>query len=1471
MRFFNKISLILILTLAFSNLSAKDFYCSPTGNNGNPGTIGSPLAAFSTVSWSTKGVSAGDNIYLMDGNHGAAIVSNVLLTNYVTVKPAPGHNNAYLKSVWLKNCKYWSFDGVKIDGTGNINSNPPISAPTNATGVVEYLFRANTTTSYIKIVNTEIQSIDNIDSWTKNDWYQKVLNGVWLRGHHSTVENNVIKNVYHALEIGVFGDDSVVRGNLIDNFAADGIRGLGNRCTYEDNVVQNCYINDYEIQHDDAFQCYGINASTYKRKDIVLRNNKFLLWNKAAPADMSIIGDLMQGIINTDGHADNWIVENNLVVNHQAHGISLYGGINSRVQNNTVVRNHMYPHDAGREPRVYIDDQGKSGQVQANHNNIIRNNVCNVLTTWTFDATSTVENNLDIDASILSNITDLFNDYANNNFVPKLTGGLIDTGVNTNLTATDIAGHPRLVDGDANGTATVDIGSYEYGMDNIPPTFVADDTYYNYEFTIKYNEAVTKVTAENISNYSLDNGGSLLTATLSADNVTVLFTTAPLNGNLLYTLTSNNVEDINGNKTVNETDTFTYLCDVVSASSYQDDAFGTNPPEFAFDGDLATKWAADGAADGAVEWIQKNLCSEILLESVEIAFQNGHTRMYDFIIEVSTDGKTFTQIYSGTSNGSSEALELFDVPDTQAKYIKITGSGSNANNWNNYFEIVFNEKVVSVPTNVVIVASPADGYVSTTDSVDFSPNPMAAGYLMVGFRSRDVSPGVTSTTEVSTIIPFKLPARSGAGVRVSGAQLKIYVPFGREWANKGIDLYGLKYSNVSDAISADDHYSGNFALGGSAGNGDVLEYGIEEDVISKNNILGVKDLSRYEISIDQDALAAYINAQYDAGAVDGDWIFLRLSLGANSPLAIGYQHFVIDGADGSSVDHQGTVRADTHPAELHLDYLAKLPQNVVTTWSGGTWSNGVPNRNIKAVISEDITVGGATPDIDNIIAKSIDVNTGFTLTVKKNSNVAIYEDVHVITGAKIIVESGASFKKINDAVGDITIETGAVYIVKRTGTASADDYTYWSSPVSTTIESSFIASGSPRAYTYVTENYNDIDDDGYDDESVDFIASDNSTNSVHYGDYTVAVKMPNTSTPFPTDTVGWNLVGNPFSSALRISSFINDNGLMLYSTVYFWTHSAGVQGNGQYDLLDYASYNKTGGVSTPSINDSNSKAPTGFIASGQGFFVGAKQAGNITFKSSTMQLLTAYDEDNNVFFKNKQVAEELFIGGDTIVDRLWLGMSSEGVRQQILVGFLDGASDGIDDGYDGMKMRVGNDLTFYSKIKDREFSIQGKPKFRGDETITLGFDAVIDNETSYSIEIDNTEGIFSNRNVDVILKDKLLGVSHDLRKTEYKFDVESAGTYDDRFEVSFVSETLSEDNNYSENIISVYPNPVVDGFMIYNNVEVQNIRVYDVNGIVVKIFENNTEYDISNLSPGMYILSITSTNGSVKVEKILKK
>jgi parallel beta-helix repeat protein len=161
----------------------------------------------------------------------------------------------------------------------------------------------------------------------------------------------------------------------------------------------------------------------------------------------------MHGIGCFDGMFDGWIVENNLIVNGSAPGISFVGARNCRIVNNTVIRNPLKP--ASSYPRIEITahkaDGGPYSGVYAS-DNIVRNNIMAETKFW-HATNTTVDHNL----ATTSYDTGYFVDYAGFDFRPLAAGPLVDTGDATLAPTIDLDGNPR-----PRGAAH-DIGAYEYG------------------------------------------------------------------------------------------------------------------------------------------------------------------------------------------------------------------------------------------------------------------------------------------------------------------------------------------------------------------------------------------------------------------------------------------------------------------------------------------------------------------------------------------------------------------------------------------------------------------------------------------------------------------------------------------------------------------------------------------------------------------------------------------------------------------------------------------------------------------------------------------------------------------------------------------------------------------------------------------------------------------------------------------------
>ncbi|NLG84270.1 MAG: hypothetical protein GX493_06620, partial [Firmicutes bacterium] len=119
---------------------------------------------------------------------------------------------------------------------------------------------------------------------------------------------------------------------------------------------------------------------------------------------------------------------------------------------------------------------------------------------------------------------------------------------------------------------------------------------------------------------------------------------------------------------------------IVAVSASADDG---NVPANAIDGDLDTRWSALG--DG--QWILFDLGARQAIGYLGIAFYKGDERAMRFEIEVSDDAQTWTRVFAGTSSGKTTDVEAFDLPDTNARYVRIMGHGNNKNAWNSLTEV----------------------------------------------------------------------------------------------------------------------------------------------------------------------------------------------------------------------------------------------------------------------------------------------------------------------------------------------------------------------------------------------------------------------------------------------------------------------------------------------------------------------------------------------------------------------------------------------------------------------------------------------------------------------------------------------------------------------------------------------------------------------------------------------------------------
>ena len=122
----------------------------------------------------------------------------------------------------------------------------------------------------------------------------------------------------------------------------------------------------------------------------------------------------------------------------------------------------------------------------------------------------------------------------------------------------------------------------------------------------------------------------------------------------------------------------------------------------AVDNSLSTRWSGNG--DGA--WIRFDLGTARMVGHVRVAVHQGNARRNRFDLQVSTDGSTWTAVFSGTNTGTTTQEETYDFSDRMARYVRYVGHGATHNaggttTWNSVSEVsIFSGISCPTPTPI---------------------------------------------------------------------------------------------------------------------------------------------------------------------------------------------------------------------------------------------------------------------------------------------------------------------------------------------------------------------------------------------------------------------------------------------------------------------------------------------------------------------------------------------------------------------------------------------------------------------------------------------------------------------------------------------------------------------------------------------------------------------------------------------------
>jgi hypothetical protein len=383
-------------------------------------------------------IKAGDTLICRTGYHGTLHISRKFNTDYITICAEEGHTPTF-KNIRFSGTRYWHLQGLTVT---------PSSAPEYETTTLILIEWHNWSgpSTYIKVEDCDLYSIEDASSWSAENWDELSCTAISSQGKHVIIRNNYCKNVNFGISSS--GDSSLVEYNTIENFAGDGLRGLGNYNTFQHNIVKNSY--DVNGNHDDGFQSWSVGeggVGTDTVWGVILRGNTIINYEDPNQPHRGTL----QGIGCFDGFYADWIVENNVVIVEHYHGITLSGVVNCRIINNTVADRDTTDTEISPWIRVgnHKDGSESSGCV-------IRNNI--YYRSLSIDSPQTEDHNL-----MVRNYDSNFVDFAQFDLRLKEGSPAIDAGTGDLAPSSDIRGTPR-----PQGLLP-DIGAYEYitGEENI--------------------------------------------------------------------------------------------------------------------------------------------------------------------------------------------------------------------------------------------------------------------------------------------------------------------------------------------------------------------------------------------------------------------------------------------------------------------------------------------------------------------------------------------------------------------------------------------------------------------------------------------------------------------------------------------------------------------------------------------------------------------------------------------------------------------------------------------------------------------------------------------------------------------------------------------------------------------------------------------------------------------------------------------
>lgn len=570
-----------------------------------------------------------------------------------------------------------------------------------------------------------------------------------------------------------------------------------------------------------------------------------------------------------------------------------------------------------------------------------------------------------------------------------------------------------------------------------------------------------------------------------------------------------------------------------------------------------------------------------------------------------------------------------------------------------------------------------------------------------------------------------------------------------------------------------------------------------------------------------------------------------------------------------------------------LEYIDQIVLDGTTAYNGAGTLNK-PNTSddcYKLLVKTNTLTLSEAADV-----REIEVESGAILAV--NSGIRLQVTNGIKNNGDIRLVGNSQLVQTHTSTSNLNSGTGNLYVDQKATTTSVYHSGYWSSPVSTTVDTPFsindvLKDGNvPTAATPTfgeAGNINFIA--GYDGNAATPIAIstrwlatfNNAADWTRFVSPTSAVLSPglgwnmkSVGAPFTfkgkpndgnysfsIDQNKYSLLGNPYPSALDSEAFITDNAGEFNGILYIYDSSSdNTHVRGSY----------TGTYKT--ISSGVAIGSGLYLPVGQAFFITREVAGSgtLTFKNSQRTLTTLTDTDAIVAKSSNKKESSTSTNLSVIKIGFQFNLNDGQKRnRQVAVAFR-GLTNNYDRGFDAEMWSL-QPTDFYLTVNDREapFIITSIEDFR--ESIEVPLVVQLDTDRKVTFSIDEIKNI----DATVYLLDKFTNTYYNLSEGSKTINL-LKNKFIDRFFITFNKQALSVADNLLNNSFTIHHQRDRKELLIKNNgnSSVKKVTISTILGqkIIeidneIQLYKKEITVNTNPLSSSFYIISIETSEGKI--------